>query len=197
MASFFYRLFYASRSWGFQWSFSHSKGKTYYLEVLVENYWPWLLFLPFSCVTFVRKASKEQKVFVLVWIFIVTISLMFRKPEYGRYLLLIYPLLSVIIGMSFSKSIPRLDLMKLAQRVTLISVFSFFILDVFPIKLHREKYADLRDLRPLVHFYIKEGLNEDIQLVYSNPRVYSVVFYLDVLPKKGKLHPGGERFASS
>lgn len=163
----------------FTGAFSYSKGKVYYLKVLFENYWPWLLFLPFSCIIFFRRASKEQKVFILVWVFVVTISVLFPKPEYGRYLLPLYMPLSVLIGMFLSESILRINLIKLARCVALLSICSFFILNVFPIRLHKEEYRDLRALGPMVHFHMKEGKGQSIQLVYLNPRVYSaVLFYL-------------------
>ena len=157
-------------------SFSFSKGKIYYLKNLVETYWPWLALLPISLYKIAKGEEKEQKALIFTWILVVGVSLLFPKPEYGRYLMPIYPAFSLAIGYTLGTWLSEDTVNRIRDRTIPFFVFSFILLNILPVKLHREAYKDLRALKPAVEFL---G-GRPILYKPSNSRVYqATVFYID------------------
>jgi len=197
-------------------AFSYSKGKIYYLKVLLENYWPWLILLPFGLWRIWKRGRGEQRALVFSWIGVVAFSLCFPEPEYGRYLLPIYPAFALAIGFLSADLIKEHLFQKLVKFVLSIGIVGFFLLNIFPIQLHENAYGKLRELKPFVDYLLKKERTQ-LQLLSPHYRTYTaVLFYFDIVPvvvakdnvkegiliverKKGKLIPDycNELFSNS
>ncbi len=157
-------------------SFSFSKGKSYYLKNLLETYWPWFALLPVALYKLAKQGGKEQKGLILTWILVVAFSLLFPKPEYGRYLMPIYPAFALAIGYTLSTWLNGETVDRIRDRATPFLIFSFILVNILPIRLHREAYRDLRALKPAIEF-----LGGKLALYKpSHSRIYqATVFYID------------------
>ena len=163
-------------------AFSYSKGKVYYLKVLLENYWPWLILLPFGLWRIWKRGRGEQRVLVFSWIGVVAFSLCFPEPEYGRYLLPIYPAFALAIGFFLADLIKEHLFQKLVKFVLSIGIVGFFLLNIFPIQLHENAYGKLRELKPFVDYLLKKERTQ-LQLLSPHYRTYTaVLFYFDIVP---------------
>ncbi len=167
----------------FTGEFTYSKGKLYYLELLLKTYWPWLPLLPLGIYQVLRKASREQKALILSWVSVVALSLLFPQPEYGRYLMPLYPAFALAIGFFLSGLMKGETIDKLAKAALVGGTVAFFIINIFPLQLHKISYAKLRELKPLVDYHRAQGLREVYvyRTRYRTP--HAVIFYLDVVPK--------------
>jgi len=161
----------------------YSKGKIYYLKVLLQTYWPWLPLLPLALWKVWGKAPREGRILVLSWIAVVAFSLLFPKPEYGRYMMPLYPAFALAIGFFLGGLMKRETIDKLAKTALVGGTVAFFIINIFPLQLHKISYAKLRELKPLVDYHRAQGLTEVYvyRTRYRTP--HAVIFYLDVVPK--------------
>lgn len=184
--TFFKTLLFKQTLGRFTGEFTYSKGKLYYLKLLLKTYWPWLPLLPIGIYQVLRKASREQRALVLSWISVVAASLLFVQPEYGRYLMPLYPAFALAIGFFLGGLVKEEKIDKLAKVALVGGTVAFFIINIFPFQLHKISYAKLRELRPLVDYYVSKGF-DNIHLYKPRSRTYqAVLFYLDVVPKRLK-----------
>ena len=159
----------------------YSKGKIYYIKVLLKTYWPWLLLLPVAIYRLCKDAPLEAKSLLLSWVGVVTFSLLFPKPEYGRYMMPLYPAFAMAVGFFISHFLDEIKTVKLAKAITLGSILTFFVLNVFPVRLHRISYEALRELKPLIDYRRAKG--EKIYVFRPHPRTFqAVIYYLDFVP---------------
>lgn len=162
---------------------SYSKGKIHYLEVLLENYWPWILLFPFGLYSLIKEATRRQKILVICWLVIISLSLYFPEPEYGRYLLPLYPAMAIPQGYFIAKFMDHKKIEKLATLIIYLSFVLFIFINIFPIQIHKIRYERLRELKPLIEYYEKRG--ENVFVLWPKLRTYSaVLFYLDLPPHK-------------
>ncbi len=158
-----------------------SRGKLYYIKNLLETYWPWLVLLPPSLYYLYRKGNRDQKALVFSWIIFIAFTLVFPKPEYGRYLLPIYPAFSLSIGFFTSQLLKDNHIAFIKNCAFSLGVIFFFIANIFPIKLHKTSYKELRELKPYVDFHLNGG-NLCIYKPSTRRLYQAVLFYFDIIP---------------
>ncbi len=156
-----------------------SKGSFYYFGEVLKNYWPWLPFLPVSVyVLFKEHESRVFKALIASWFFVAAFSIAPLRPQYGRYLNYIYPVFAIPIGYflgSFLKSPERIR-----EWILRISVFSFMVINILPVRLHRPYYKDLMEIYPVLKNKLDAGYRLYLYRPPSRRLWQALLFYFDL-----------------
>ncbi len=171
-----------------------SKGKLYYLREFVTNYWPWLPFFLLGTYVFLKgKAPGWAKVLCTSWFFLSILSILPLRPEYGRYLNYVYPVTAIPVGFFLGRITGNPETVK--EWTLRIAVFGFILINVFPIRLHRDYYRSLKEAWPLVENVMGR---ERLVFLYRPPSRrlgQAILFYFDTPSKKVRackdIPPGG------
>ncbi|MBO7611109.1 MAG: glycosyltransferase family 39 protein [Elusimicrobia bacterium] len=168
-----------------------------YLQLLVNNYWPWLPFLIYGVYRKLRKTKdiilndKRTDIFVLCWALVPLIIFQIASKKNGNYLNILYPAFAVISGEvlnSFSQKVVQ----KIIKILVVISIVASILFISFPIvskSIDAQKLADPIKLIPVVNTIDK---NEKIVIRKEDNFVFSsmFLFYAD----KGNITLTDEEF---
>ncbi len=152
-----------------------------YLQLLVNNYWPWLpllvygIYKKFKNIKNIILKDNKKDIFVLCWIFIPLILFQTASKKNGNYLNILYPAFALISGevlSSFTQKTVR-KIIKIFVVVSLLSCIAFISFPIIPKTVDAQKLVDPVKLIPTVNTIDK---NEKIVIRSEDRFVFSSMF---------------------
>ncbi len=153
-----------------------------YLQMLVNNYWPWLLFLIYGFYIkfknikniFVQNIKKD--IFILCWIFIPLFILQIMTKKNGNYLNILYPAFAVICAEALNSFTEKtvLKIIKVFIVVSISAIILFITFPIVPNTIDPQKLRDPVQLIPAIQNEIEP--NEKIVIRQEDWFVFSSMF---------------------
>ncbi|WP_372519307.1 ArnT family glycosyltransferase [Candidatus Ruminimicrobiellum ovillum] len=152
-----------------------------YLQLLVNNYWPWLPFLIYGIYAKLRKTKdiivndKRRDIFVLCWALVPLIIFQTASEKNGNYLNILYPVFAVIAA-EVLNSFSQKTVQKIIKILVAVSIFASILFIGFPIVskgIDAQKLTDPIKLIPVVNTIDK---NEKIVIRKEDNFVFSSMF---------------------
>ena len=152
-----------------------------YLQMLVNNYWPWLPFLVYGIYRKLRETKhiisndKRIDIFILCWALVPFIIFQIASKKNGNYLNILYPAFAIISG-EVLNSFSEKTVQKIIKILVVISVVASILFISFPIVskgIDAQKLADPVKLIPVVNTIDK---NEKIVIRKEDNFVFSSMF---------------------
>ena len=152
-----------------------------YLQLLVNNYWPWLPLLIYGVYKKFKGAKDiivkniKTDIFVLCWAFVPFIIFQIASKKNGNYLNILYPAFAIISGEVLS-SFSQKTVQKIIKILVVVSIVSSILFMSFPIvskTIDAQKLTDPVKLIPAVNAIDK---TEKIVIRKSDWFVFSSMF---------------------
>lgn len=152
-----------------------------YLQLLVNNYWPWLPFLIYGIYAKLRKTKdiivndKRRDIFVLCWALVPFMIFQIASEKNGNYLNILYPVFAVIAA-EVLNSFSQKTVQKIIKILVAVSIFASILFIGFPIVsngIDAQKLTDPIKLIPVVNTIDK---NEKIVIRKEDNFVFSSMF---------------------
>lgn len=159
------------------------KDYTWYIYVLLKNYWPWVPFLILSCYLGIKEWKKNRMLLIfIVWIFIMLFAFSLAGTKYYRYLALLYPGFAVLIGVVLGERIPE----KVFRGIKIFSMIFLLVIlfatSIFPLyfgKINAPNKTEIKKISPYIQLLTQKTEPISVyRLPYSGTSA-SFAFYVD------------------
>lgn len=152
-----------------------------YLQLLVNNYWPWLPLFVYGIYSKLRKTKyiilndKRMDILVLCWALVPFMIFQIASKKNGNYLNILYPAFA-IISAEVLNSFSQKTVQKIIKILVVVSIFASILFISFPVvskSIDAQKLTDPIKLIPVVNTIDK---NEKIVIRKEDNFVFSSMF---------------------
>ena len=156
-----------------------------YSEDFLRNYWPWLPFALIGLYKFFKRGfikKDEDSLLLFLWPTLVFVIMSTSKNHTIRYLLMIFPALSIIVAKTFSDWLGPIGKKRVVLGLAGIACLTTLFVNSTPIQAKvtlGESSKEVRDLASIIKLNTPE--NEKIgnfKLSFWNPK-HAMLFYSD------------------
>ncbi len=158
-----------------------------YLQLLMNNYWPWLpfliygLYIKFKNIKTIILNDNRRDIFILSWAIIPFVIFQIVSKKNGNYLNILYPAFA-IISAEVLNSFSQKTVQKIIKILIVVSIFVSILFIVFPIvpkTIDAQKLREPMQLIPIIKYGIDDKekivIREEDWFVFSS----TFLFYAD------------------
>ncbi len=156
-----------------------------YAEDFLRNYWPWLPFALFGLFKFFKRGFLEKdnnSLLLFLWPTVVFFVLSASKNHTIRYVLMIFPALSIIVAKTFSDWLSATSKKRLLASMTGVACLTALFVNSTPFEAKvtfSENSKEVRQLASIIRLNIPEHEKVgNFKLSYWNPK-HAMLFYSD------------------